>query len=81
MFNKQLSIVGYASLNNFYDFIGISKTDAGEYLGWAVYDGYFGSNAVNPWVDFTHSKMEDDDGIEYFYLEYSNQPEVNYDMF
>lgn len=81
LFNKQLSIVGHASLNEFYDFIGISKTTEGEYLGWSVYDGYFGANAVNPWVDFEHSKMEDDNGIEYFHVEFSNQPDVNYDIF
>ena len=81
MFNKQLSIVGRATLNDFYELLGISKTEAGESLGWSVYDGYYGSIETNPWVDFDHSKMEDDDGIEYFYLNYSNQPRVNYDMF
>lgn len=81
MFNKQLSIVGYASLNEFYDFLGIKKTTEGEYLGWSVYDGYFGAASVNPWVDFEHSKMEDDTGIEYFHIQYSNQPDVNYDIF
>jgi hypothetical protein len=81
LFNKQLSIVGFASLNELYELLGISKTEAGEYLGWAIYEGYFGANATNPWVDFEHEKMEDDDGIEYYHLSYSNQPEVNYDMF
>ena len=81
MFNKQLSIVGYASLNEFYGLLGISKTTEGEYLGWSVYDGYFGAASINPWVDFEHSKMEDDTGIEYFHIEYSNQPDVNYDIF
>ena len=81
LFNKQLSIVGQATLNDFYGFLGISKTEAGEYLGWSVYDGYYGASTTSPWVDFEHSKMEDDDGCEYYYLNYSNQPIVNYDMF
>ena len=81
MFNKQVSIVGHASINDFYKLIGIPEIDSGDYLGWAVYDGYFGANAVSPWVDFVHSKMEDDDGIEYYHIEYTNQPEVNYDIF
>lgn len=79
MFNKQLSIVGYASLNDFYDYLGIDKTEAGECLGWSVCDSYY--DTTSPWVDFEHSKMEDDDGVEYYYLNYSNQPVVNYDMF
>lgn len=81
MFNKQLSIVGNASLNDFYSFIGLPDIDTGKYLGWAVYDGYYGAASVSPWVDFEHSKMEDDDGCEYYHLNYSNQPKVNYDMF
>lgn len=80
-FNKQLSVVGYATLNDFYETLGISKTEAGEYLGWSVYDGVNKVATVNPWVDFVHEKMEDDDGVEYHYINYSNQPEVNYDMF
>ena len=81
MFNKQLSIVGNATLNDFYEYLGIPKIQAGESLGWAVLDGYYGSSTTSPWVDFEHSKMEDDDGIEYYYVNYSNQPIVNYDMF
>lgn len=81
MFNKQLSIVGCATLNDFYTYLGIINTEAGEYLGWSVCDGYYGSSTTSPWVDFEHSKMEDDDGVEYYYLNYSNQPVVNYDMF
>jgi hypothetical protein len=81
LLNKQLAITGYASLNDFYELLGISKTDAGNYLGWAVYEGYFGGTATSPWVDFVHDKMEDDDGIEYLHIDYSNQPQVNYDIF
>ena len=81
MFNKQLAIVGYASLNDLYKYIGIPETNSGNYLGWSVYDGYYGEMTINPWTDFTHQKMEDDSGIEYFYLGYSNQPDVNYDIF
>lgn len=81
LFNKQLSIVGHASLNDLYKLLGISETDSGKYLGWSIYEGYFSTNSVDPWVNFQHKKMEDDDGMEYFYLGYSNQPEVDYDLF
>jgi len=81
LFNKQLSIVGKASLNDFYNCLGIPETEDGEYLGWSVYNECYISAATNPWVDFEHSKMEDDDGCEYYYLNYSNQPIMNYNMF
>ena len=81
LFNKQLAIAGSASLNDFYKYVGIEETDTGEYLGWSVYDGYYGSMTTKPWVNFTHERMEDESELEYFYIGYSNQPEVNYDMF
>lgn len=81
LFNKQLSIVGYGTLNDFYKLLGVAETQAGEYLGWSVFDGYNNVASTNPWVDFVHEKMEDDEGLEYHYINYSNQPEVNYDMF
>ena len=80
LFNKQLSIVGTATLNDFYDMLGIRKIETGDYIGWSVYDGYSGSVTTSPWVDFEHSRMEDDDGCEYYYLSYSNQPIVNYEI-
>ena len=81
LFNKQLSIVGYASLNDFYKLLGLSETENGDYLGWTVKDCYYSSDTTNPWVDFVHEKMYDDDGIEYYHVAYSNEPIVNYDMF
>ena len=80
-FNKQLSIVGMASLNDFYDFLGLPKTDYGERVGWSVYEGYYGLTTRNAWVDFVHSKMESDDGMEYYSIEFNNQPVTNFDMF
>ena len=81
LFNKQLSIVGYASLNDFYKLVGLPETDQGVYLGWGVNDCHSSVDAINPWVDFVHEKMEDDDGIEYYHIDYSNEPISNYDMF
>lgn len=81
LLNKQLAISGTALLNDFYKYLGISKTDIGEHLGWSVYDGYYGMMTINPWVDFNHKKMEDDDGLEYFYLGYSNKPDAIHEMF
>lgn len=80
-FNKQLTIVGVASVNDFYSFLGLGKTSQGDHLGWSVYEGFYGLTTVNPWVDFTHDKMVSDDGLEYYFLGYNNQPEINYDMF
>ena len=76
LFNKQLSIVGYAILNDFYDILGLPKTNTGKYLGWCTDDKFSETAAISPWVDFEHSMMTDDSGCEYYYLNYSNQPIV-----
>lgn len=80
-FNRQLTILGMASLNELYEYFGLPETQEGNYLGWAVSDGYFGAEAQSPWVDFMHSKMIDDSGMEYYFVQFVNQPDVNYDLF
>ena len=82
-FNKQLFITGLASLNDLFNYLGIEETTEGQYLGWAseTDGGYYGSQTTSPWVDFVHDKMVDDSGMEYYFIGFSNQPEVNYDIF
>ena len=77
-FNKKLSVVGYASLNDFLNELGIEEITCGNEIGWNINDGYFGEQEVSPLVDFVHSKCTTDDGCEFYYLSYNNQPEPNY---
>ena len=77
-FNKKLSVVGYASLNDFLNELGIEEITCGNEIGWNINDGYFGGQEVSPLVDFVHSKCTTDDGCEFYYLSYNNQPEPNY---
>lgn len=77
-FNKKLSVVGYASLNDFLNELGIEEINCGNEIGWNINDGYFGEQEVSPLVDFVHSKCTTDDGCEFYYLSYNNQPEPHY---
>ena len=61
-FNKKLSVVGYASLNDFLNELGIEEITCGNEIGWNINDGYFGEQEVSPLVDFVHSKCTTDDG-------------------
>ena len=47
---------GFITLNDFYDFLGISKTPEGDKIGWMVSDGLY-------WVDFDHQRTVVDDGL------------------
>ena len=47
---------GFITLNQFYEFLGISKVKGGDEVGWMVSDGLY-------WVDFDHQKTVVDDGL------------------
>lgn len=47
---------GFITLNQFYEFLGISKVKGGDEVGWMVSDELY-------WVDFDHQKTVVDDGL------------------
>lgn len=54
-FNRNFTLRGYAFLNEFYEFLGLPRTDYGGIAGWSVCQGI-------SWVDFEHRLIEQDDG-------------------
>lgn len=68
---------GEGSLNEFYDFLGIPRTPAGDILGWSTWWGeaFYGYT----WVDFDHTLVTLDDGLECYILSYPFAPTANYD--
>lgn len=71
--NRNYILRGYAYLNEFYEFLGISETDYGSVLGWApLDDGMY-------WIDFNHRKVALDDGLEVYIIEMPFAP--SYDFF
>ncbi len=60
--NRNFILRGYCLLNEFYEFLGLPKTDYGDVVGW---DMDFGAEFYGyQWIDFTHDKMTLDDGLE-----------------
>lgn len=57
--NRNLALRDYASLNEFYEFLGLPPTTDGEKLGWNLYIGpeIYGYS----WVDFYHELHDDTD--------------------
>lgn len=62
-------ITGYASLNEFYDEIGLSHTEVGDYLGW---------NTTNL-IKLEISSHVTDDGRPSLVVGHYNRPEYDYD--
>lgn len=53
--NRNFILRGYASLNEFYSFLGLPQTRYGETVGWSSVNGY-------DWIDFEHTLISKDDG-------------------
>lgn len=71
--NRNFTMRGYASLNEFYEFLGLEPTDDGELLGWSMTDGY-------TWIDIEHKSMmeHDDNGTEIYEIVYIICPSDEY---
>lgn len=64
--NKILAEDCYASLNEYYELLGIPRVAYGDHVGWPagqLYDMYGIS-----WLSITHEKVEMDDGLECYIL-------------
>lgn len=60
--NKILSDDSYASLNEYYDLLGVDQVDYGQYVGWSsaqMFEMYWSA-----WIHFHHEKVEMEDGME-----------------
>ena len=70
--NRNYTLRGYATLNEFYEFLGLEKTDYGELLGWAPLDeGMY-------WIEFNHRKLIMEDGLQCYILEMPFEPREEY---
>jgi hypothetical protein len=59
--NRNLSLRGDASVNEFYEFLGIDKIDYGDDIGWSM-DDLVEKGVL--WLDFENNRVEIGDGLE-----------------
>lgn len=59
--NRNLSLRGYASINEFYDFLGLDKIEHGDDMGWS-YEQCVDEGII--WLDFENTRAKMDDGME-----------------
>lgn len=75
-FNRNFALRGYASLNEFYDFLDLPHTEAGETLGWSLEAGEFFYGYS--WVDFEHRPVKMDDELDVLSIETPFPPTADY---
>lgn len=77
--NRDLVMQDWATVNDFYGYLNIPEVDGGDVIGWSCpmnEQMYW-----QTWVDFSHSKMVDDDGLEYYILRMFQEPMPNFEDF
>lgn len=76
--NKILNEHGAASLNEYYDFLGIPAVDYGEHIGWSsaqMYEMYW-----NSWLHFNKTKVIMDDGLECVIVDFT-EPFIKFEEY
>ena len=70
--HELLNGMGYASLNDFYDELGLAHSGIGSDMGWNVIDGL---------IEIDFSSHIDDEGVPCIVLDYVRSPKYNYSSY
>lgn len=77
--NRILSESCGAFLNEFYDLLKLDIVDYGNYLGWSTCELVESFGAC--WVDFRHTKVEMDDGMECTIISFMQDPIFDFENY
>lgn len=66
--NRNFMFAGTIPLNDFYEFLGLEKTELGDTVGWSSVNGDI------YWIDFNHHRLTLDDGMEIYVIDMVFEP-------
>lgn len=67
--NRDFVISGYLPANHFYQLLGLEPLEGGDTVGWSIDTGIY-------WIDFNHSKVTLDDGLEVLVIDMDWVPAI-----
>lgn len=70
--NRNFMFAGTIPLNDFYEFLGLEKTDFGDSVGWSSVNGDI------YWIDFNHRRVTLDDGMEVYVIDMVFEPTADW---
>jgi hypothetical protein len=75
-FNKLFAVLGEATVNEYYELLGISKVMGGDEFGWSQAAGaaWYGYS----WIEFSQEKVTMEDGLEAIIITMPFEPTVDY---
>lgn len=77
--NRDIQMQGWASLNDFYEYLDIDPIESGDALGWS--EGGNFARYWQSWMDFNHHKVVMDDGLECTILSFFSEPYLEYESY
>lgn len=77
--NRMIAVEYGVYLNDFYDLLGIDPVDYGDYLGWI--DCELVETTWYSWLDFIHTKVVMDDGLECTIITMSSEPTFDFENY
>lgn len=77
--NRMISVEYGVYLNDFYDLLGIDEVDYGNYLGWM--DCQLVEDTWYSWLDFIHTKVVMDDGMECTIITFGMEPVFDFENY
>lgn len=70
--NRKMAMDGEASVNDFFELLGLETNEVGACLGWdqeGICDFF-----MPPWIDFEHQLVRMEDGMECFIINFVTEP-------
>ena len=64
--NQKFAVEGEASLNDFFELLGLNKTDTGDLIGWSQETAW--DNYNYQWIEFEHELKKTEGGREYYQI-------------
>lgn len=74
--NRQMAVNSGAYLNEWYEFLDIPLITAGQELGWST--GILESHYWANWIEFDHTKVYMDDGLECTIISFRYEPVIDF---
>lgn len=73
--NRRLSENGFASINEFYDYLELPHIDRGNDLGWDI--GELSDYTGVCWIDFENVEHVEEDGTKWYSIHYAYDPTID----
>lgn len=74
--NQKFAVEGEASLNDFFELLGLNKTDTGDLIGWSQEMAW--DNYNYQWIEFEHKLKKTEGGREYYQINMPFPPTFGY---